>query len=265
MPTLNGLYYEERGSGPAILGIHGCSSSAMLWEDAAATLARYGRVITYDRRGCTRSERPDPFERIDVARHADDAAALLDALDAGPAVVIGRSYGGEVATDLTLRYPDRVRALALLEGAPTALHARAHLWTRGVAERMRAVAAERGIDAVGRALIEEVVGKGAFASMPVVVQEMFTHNGPAIVAELSGEWLLADRAVIAEIEQPVLLVSAADSRPELRQPDEVMAALLPDARTALVAGGHLIDPAAPPVLAFVEEVLAGRLAAARER
>ncbi|HWM12599.1 MAG TPA: alpha/beta fold hydrolase, partial [Solirubrobacteraceae bacterium] len=129
MPTLNGLYYEERGSGPALLGIHGCSSSAMLWEDAAATLARHGRTITYDRRGCTRSERPDPYERIDVARHTDDAAALLDALDAAPAVVIGRSYGGEVATDLALRYPHRVRALVLLEGAPVALHPGAHRWT----------------------------------------------------------------------------------------------------------------------------------------
>jgi pimeloyl-ACP methyl ester carboxylesterase len=47
-----------------------------------------------------------------VAEHADDAAGLLDALDAAPAVVIGRSYGGEVAIDLGLRYPDKVAALA---------------------------------------------------------------------------------------------------------------------------------------------------------
>jgi hypothetical protein len=36
---------------------------------------------------------------------------------------------------------------------------------------------------------------------------------------------------------------------------DAMAIALPDARTALVAGGHLIDPAAPEVLAFVEQVL----------
>ena len=52
---------------------------------------------------------------MSVAEHADDAAALLDGLGATPALVIARSYGGEVATDLALRYPDRVRALVLLE------------------------------------------------------------------------------------------------------------------------------------------------------
>jgi esterase len=50
-----------------------------------------------------------------VAEQADDAAGLLDALAALPAVVIGRSYGGAVAIDLALRNPDRVRALVLLE------------------------------------------------------------------------------------------------------------------------------------------------------
>jgi hypothetical protein len=53
-------------------------------------------------------------------------------------------------------------------------------------------------------------------------------------------------------------VAAADSPPELREPTEALARALPNARTALVGGGHLIDPAAPPVLAFIEEVLASR-------
>src|SRR5687768_17879869 len=115
--TVNGvrLYYEEHGSGATILCIHGGGSSAVMWADAIEELARLGRVIAYDRRGCARSERPEPYERTSVAEHADDAAALLDALTAAPAVVVGRSYGGTVATDLALRYPDRVRALVLLE------------------------------------------------------------------------------------------------------------------------------------------------------
>ena len=88
------LHYEEHGSGTPILCIHGGGSSALMWADAVKELARLGRVIAYDRRGCTRSERPEPYERTSVAEQADDAAALLDALTAWPAVVIGRSYGG---------------------------------------------------------------------------------------------------------------------------------------------------------------------------
>jgi esterase len=107
------LYYEERGSGTPILCIHGAGGTALAWADAMDELARLGRVIAYDRRGCPRSERPQPYERTSVGEHADDAAALLDALAAAPAIVVGRSYGGTVATDLALRYPDRVRALVL--------------------------------------------------------------------------------------------------------------------------------------------------------
>jgi hypothetical protein len=56
----------------------------------------------------------------------------------------------------------------------------------------------------------------------------------------------------------VLLLAASDSPPEFREPNEVMAEGLPNARSAVVGGGHLIDPADPVVLAFVEEVLESR-------
>ena len=59
---------------------------------------------------------------------------------------------------------------------------------------------------------------------------------------------------LAAIDQPVLLVAATDSPPELRDPNEVMAQALRNARLALIGGGHLIDPAAPEVLTFIEEI-----------
>ena len=260
--TVNGvrLYYEEHGSGAPILCIHGCSSSALVWSDAVRELARLGRVISYDRRGCTRSERPEAYERTSVAEHADDAAALLDALAAAPAVVIGRSYGATVATQLALGYPDRVRALVLLEGdAPRELAPATAEWVDALAERLREVRAQAGIDAVAEALLSEVLGESAWRSFPEELRQMFTHNGPAILAELQGEWWLqADAAALATIEQPSLLVAATDSRPELREPTEAMADSLPNARTALVSGGHLINPAAPEVLAFILQILENR-------
>jgi esterase len=258
---INGIriYYEEHGDGDPILCIHGGGSSALMWEEAFGQLSRLGRVIAYDRRGCTRSERPDPYGSTTVAEHADDAAALLGTRADGPAVVVGRSYGGAVAVDLALRYPDRVRALVLLEGDALGLSPAGLRWTREVRERLRDVAARDGVDAVYEALIGEVLGEGAWDSFPDEVTRILRENGPALLAELHYvDEPNPDAATFRTIDKPTLIVAASDSPDEQREMSEAMAAAIPNARTALVEGGHLIDPAPPEVLAFTQEVLAGR-------
>jgi pimeloyl-ACP methyl ester carboxylesterase len=194
-----------------------------------------------------------------VTEQADDAAALLDALAAVPAVVIGRSYGGWVATDLALRCPDRVRALVLLEPDAPGLSPAADEWVDAFGERMRAVAAQAGVDAVGEALIGEVAGESAWRSWPGEFRRVLAQNGPATLADLRAyEGPHADAAALATIDRPVLLLAAADSPPEFREVTSALADALPNARLSLIGGGHLIDPAAPEVLTFIEEVLESR-------
>ena len=123
---------------------------------------------------------------------------------------------------------------------------------------MREVAAQAGVDAVSEALISEALGEGAWRSLPEELRRLFTQNGAAILAEQPGGFLRADAAALATIDQPVLLVAATDSPPVLREVTEAMADALPNARTSVVGGGHLIDPADPAVLVFIEEVLERR-------
>jgi esterase len=250
------LYYEEQGQGAPILCIHALGSSAVMWGEAVEKLAALGRTITYDRRGCGRSERPERYESTTVAEQADDAAALLADLDATPAVVIGRSYGGAVAIDLALRYADRVRALALLEGDALGLSTAGLEMTTRIRDRLREVADKDGADAIYRTLIEEFGGPGVWDSLPNEIQRILTKNGPAALAELHYvEEDNPDAAAFGAITQPTLLVAASESPPEQREMTEAMAEAFPSPRLVRVGGGHMIDPATPEVLAFIEEVL----------
>ena len=247
------LYYEERGAGVPILGIHGGGSSAVFWEDAAERLSELGRVIIYDRRGCLRSERPEPYETTSVAEHADDARVLLRALDADRAVAIGRSYGGTVALELALSHPASIRAVALLEAGSYGLSPDYDEWFATLHESIERAVVERGLDAVGETALREVFG--AWEELPQVWRDVFTANGPALLAEIRGKEQLTDVTMFGEFRTPTLIVTADDSPLPLQRGSEAYEKALPHARSVRVGGGHAIDPAGPDVLAFVEEVL----------
>jgi alpha-beta hydrolase superfamily lysophospholipase len=77
------LYYELHGSGDALALVHGSWVDATAWRFVLAGLAESFRVLTYDRRGHSRSERPATQGSFD--EDGDDLAALLEALDLAPA------------------------------------------------------------------------------------------------------------------------------------------------------------------------------------
>jgi pimeloyl-ACP methyl ester carboxylesterase len=108
------LYHEVRGSGPALL-VTGGTGDAGEWTNLAPTLAEECTVLTYDRRGMSRSPRPDGWTATSMPEMADDAAALLRALDIAPAVVVGHSGGASMACCLLARHPEVVRHAVLYE------------------------------------------------------------------------------------------------------------------------------------------------------
>jgi esterase len=250
------LYYETYGSGNAIVGLHGAGSSAVFWADAAPKLATRGRTILYDRRGSFRSERPEPYA-TNVHEQADDAAALIDALDAAPAIVLGRSYGGAIAIDLALRYPECIRAVVQLEGDGGLTLSK--VATRELEEFSKRVfaAAEASPSSVGETVFRLAVGDDAWERLPDEAREVFAANGPSVVAELRGGYPDVTTDQLGTIDEPTLLVGAKDSLFDYTEVIDLTAAALPNARVEWVEGGHAVDPAHPVVLEFIDEVLVG--------
>jgi pimeloyl-ACP methyl ester carboxylesterase len=107
---------------------------------------------------------------------------------------------------------------------------------------------------VGETFIRAVLGDAAWDGFPAPVKQMFADNGPAILAEVTGGPLPVDQAALATIDQPTLLVAAAASPEAFRQVTDAMVTALPNSRAFIVEGGHLINPADPAVLRFLQEL-----------
>jgi pimeloyl-ACP methyl ester carboxylesterase len=105
------LNYEVSGEGEPLLLIMGTSGSIPLWADLMPRLAERHRVIAFDNRGLGGSERGEG--PITVASLAEDAAALLEALDVPSAHVMGWSLGSGIAQELALAHPQKVASAVL--------------------------------------------------------------------------------------------------------------------------------------------------------
>ena len=105
------LFVEEHGEGDVLLLVAGLGGSGTFWRKQVEYFSPRYRVVTYDHRGVGRS--PEAPLHNSVSEMADDALALMDALDIEAAHVVGHSTGGAIAQHLALRTPDRVRSLVL--------------------------------------------------------------------------------------------------------------------------------------------------------
>lgn len=108
------LYYEQHGwdkDADVLVLSNGVLMSTASWVYQVPAFAKHYRVLLYDCRGQWQSDHPrEPYS---MEMHADDLAALLDALKIDKAHLLGISYGAEVSMTFALKYPDRARSLIL--------------------------------------------------------------------------------------------------------------------------------------------------------
>src|SRR5271169_2433360 len=109
------LHWTVRGTGPVLLMIPGGAQGAEASDEIANDLGADYTVVTYDRRGLSRSTLDDPSAAVSITTHSDDAHRLLAAVTDEPAFVFGSSIGALIALDLLAAYPDQVRILVAHE------------------------------------------------------------------------------------------------------------------------------------------------------
>ncbi|MBX3291141.1 MAG: alpha/beta hydrolase [Acidobacteria bacterium] len=106
------LFYETNGEGDAVVLIPGFASGAWSWSWQAKYLAKDLSVVTFDPRGISRSV-AEAGVKVTIPQLAEDISVLLDALEIASANILGISFGGFVAQEFAVRFPERVDRLVL--------------------------------------------------------------------------------------------------------------------------------------------------------
>lgn len=258
------IEYDELGSpdDPGFLLVTGISVQMTSWDVRfCQQLADHGfRVVRFDNRDVGLSSRmteapvPDVMKAVagdhstasyTIADMADDAAALIDALDMAPAHVLGVSMGGMIAQSLVSRHPDKVRSLCSVMsttgdpsvGAPTGEAVTALLApppsNRDEAAD-RAVSATKVIGSPGFPTDEDVIRRRAQAAFD-------RSNDPVGVArQLVAIMASPDRtADLGSVSVPTLVIHGADDPLIDVSGGEATAKAIPEAELLVVPGmGH---------------------------
>lgn len=246
------LYYEARGFGPGVVLVHGSWGDADNWVRVVPGLAEQATVITYDRRGHSRSE--DLLTQGSVYEDAADLAGLIEGLGLAPAYVCGSSYGALIALRLAAARPELVRGLALHEPPGVALlladpdlRPVATAFDAGIAPVRELLEAAESAAAAELFVETVTMGPGAWARLPAPVRHTFVRNAPTYLDELRDpDALDLDLVALGRYTDPVLLTQSDDSAPVYGAVLDVIDMALPKAERHVYQGaGHLPHVAQP--------------------
>ena len=244
MIEINGasIFCETTGEGDPIVLVHSGITDSSMWDPQIAALAKPYQVVRHDMRGYGRSSLPpEPFA------HHDDLFGLFEALGLEPAVLVGTSYGGDVATAFAIGHPELTRALILVNSLVGMTEPSESLragW-RAVNETYDAGDVAGAVELESRMWVD-----GPHRSPDQVdpeLRERVTSMNAAIFAradeqDAAEEQELEPPAVerLSEIRVPVLVVVGELDQPDAMVSADTLVAGIPNARKATIANAaHL--------------------------
>ncbi len=228
------LHVEHAGAGPAVVLIHAGVADSRMWDPQWAAWQTRFALTRLDLRGFGRSGPPlGPFS------HAADVLGMLDAAAIERALVVGASFGGLVALDLAAAHPGRVAGLVLADSPLPGTD-----WS----DEMRGFFAAEG-QALAAGDLEQATDVNVEFWLPTApeavratIREQQLRAFELQAGDEADESLLTDdlSGALATLVVPTLVVTGEDDKTDFQEIADHLAATLPDARRAVVAGaGHL--------------------------
>jgi class 3 adenylate cyclase len=260
--------YQIFGEGPYDVLFIGnwASNIEVMWEHPSMArylerLGHFARVICFDKRGAGLSD-PVPLGALPTLEHwMDDARIVLDAAGSEQAALIGDAEGGLMAMIFAATYPQRTRALVLVNAFAKML--RAGDYSIGMPEE----AAERFLEiwerAWGTGIVLELSAPSVASDpqMQYWVGRYMRLSAPPAACTRMYRWVLQVdvRSVLPSIQGPTLILQRAENRHYRAPMGRYLAEHIPDAKYIELPGADWYPPfvSAEPVLDEIEEFLTG--------
>ena len=262
MPTIDindtTLHYERTGKGPAMLFVHGMCGDAEVWADQARRFSDRFTCVRYDRRGHSRSARGNTT--ISDALHADDAAALIEALELGPCLLVGSSGGAAIGVEVALRHGHLLQGAVFSEPPLFSLDpAAAQVVMRDLAPLVEQAIATGDRRAFVDAFFA-LMCPGLWSIIDEPRKDRYRANADIGLADLRSPSLEVAPADLSAVTVPALIIAGTTSHPSLVSVAHGLAAALPDARLVELEGsGHVTYAERPDDFANAVSVFAAEL------
>lgn len=235
------IAYEDLGSGPAVVLLHGYPFNRSLWRDQVSVLRDKFRMIVPDLRGHGESTATSGAATMEAM--GKDVAALLDRLNIAEATIGGLSMGGYVALAFYRLFPSRVRSLVL---AAT----RAQADTEE-AKQNRAVQAEKarteGMEGIADTMLPKLLTPETVAKRPEVVKHlrgmMASTNPEGAAAALQGMAKRQDQtSFLPQIKAPTLILVGSEDVITPVADAELMHREIPGSHLHVIeSAGHVVN------------------------
>ena len=238
------IYYEDHGSGPAVLLSHGYSATSQMWQGQVGAFPGY-RVITWDMRGHGRTASPEDQSLYSEQHTVDDMAAVLKACSVDRAVIGGLSLGGYMSLAFNVAHPGMTRALMLFDTGPGYKNPVGREGWNKTAETRAQTFEAKGLDALGGSAEVRASSHTSAAGLARAARGMLAQVDARVMESLE------------HIAVPTLVLVGEKDEPFLGATD-YMAKKIPGAqRVTVPAAGHAANIDNPVAFnAAVKEFLA---------
>jgi len=249
------------GDGELVVLVHGGWVDHTTWAALVPALAGSFAVVTYDRRGHSRSERgPGPPPR---RQDEDDLAAIVEALGRGPVHLVGSSYGAAICLGLAGRRPDLVRSVVAHEPPLLSLSREPEIEVlfREVQDQLAAGDIEGGT----RRFFEDVVlGPGGWELVPEPLRRAAMANAETFIdLRDDPDWAALDVGAVARFPGPIVVTRGEVSPAWLRRVALAVAERIGRPSRVIAGAGHSPHLTVPATFAAAIEESIRRGAPAR--